>query len=176
MTPAMSGTVSLSVSKSWTCQDFMSPYCDRICSHCGAAVLMSMMNVDTSLFRSTTVPPSSGNGPRCTKSGSKSFAVSLLIYTPPYHALGCAARCFPILRIDRFDRGFRVTTNHRYFTSLRTRVKREELDFTKFHTVLNQASIIADGSFTWFSDKHDRASNNSFHKETHSISPDKLLI
>src|SRR5699024_7716563 len=134
---------------------------------------MSIMNVDTSLFRNTTVPPSSGNGPRCTKSGSKSFAVNLLIYTPPYHALGCAAWCFPILRVDGFDCGFGVTAHHCHLDNLLTRLQGEELVVTGFHTLPNQASIITDGSFTRFSDNHDRASNLKLHK---SLDPSGPII
>src|SRR5699024_3764679 len=96
--------------------------------------------------------------------------------TTPYHALGCAAWCFPILRIDRFDRGFRVTPNHRHFDSLLTRFKGEELVVTGFHTLPNQASIIADGSFTRFSDNPDRASNLTLDKESRPARPDDLHI
>src|SRR5699024_3589285 len=138
---------------------------------------MSIMNVDTSLFRNTTVPPSSGNGPRFTKSGSKSFAVNLLIYTPPpYHALGCAAWCFPILRVDGFDCGFGVTAHHCHLDNLLTRLQGEELVVTGFHTLPNQASIITDGSFTRFSDNPDRRCHFTLDKESRPVRPDDLHI
>src|SRR5699024_6251397 len=166
----------LSESKSWTCQDFISPYCDRICSHCGAAVLMSIMNVLISLLRKTTVPPSSGNGPRCTKLGSKSFAVSLLIYTPPYHALGCAAWCFPVLRVDGFDCGFGVTAHPCHLDNLLTRLQGEELVITGLHTLPTQARRVTNTALPRFSHNRNRASDLTLDKESRPVRPDDLHI
>src|SRR5699024_5708945 len=86
MIPDMSGTSPSRLSKSWTCQDFISPYWAVMFSHCSVDVSMSIRKVLTSLLRITTFPPSRGNGPRCTKSGSYSFAVKILT---PHHPVSC---------------------------------------------------------------------------------------
>src|SRR5699024_5560044 len=79
--------------------------------------------------------------------------------TTPYHALCCAPWCFPILRIDRFDRGFRVAANHRHFHSLLTRFKGEELVVTWFHTLPNQARRVRNRALAWFSHNRNRRRN-----------------
>src|SRR5690625_4183398 len=86
----MSGTSPSSLSKSWTCQDFISPYWAVMFFHCSVDVSMSIRKVLTSLLRITTFPPSRGNGPRCTKSGSYSFAVKILT---PHHPVSCLVLC-----------------------------------------------------------------------------------
>src|SRR5699024_9781106 len=132
---------------------------------------MSIMNVLISLLRSTTVPPSRGSGPRCTKPGSKSFAVSLLIYTPPYHALGCAAWCFPILRVDGFDCGFGVTAHHCHLDNLLTRLQGEELVVTGFHTLPNQPRRVTNAAFPRFSHNRNRRRNLTLHKQARAVRP-----
>src|SRR5699024_5531576 len=94
----------------------------------------------------------------------------------PYHALCCAPWCFPILRIDRFDRGFRVAANHRHFHSLLTRFKGEELVVTWFHTLPNQARRVRNRALAWFSHNRNRTSDLTLHKEPRPVRPDNLHI
>src|SRR5699024_9845222 len=96
--------------------------------------------------------------------------------TTPYHALCCAPWCFPILRIDRFDRGFRVAANHRHFHSLLTRFKGEELVVTWFHTLPNQARRVRNRALAWFSHNRNRRRNLTLHKQARAVRPNNLNI
>src|SRR5699024_8679252 len=92
------------------------------------------------------------------------------------HALCCAPWCFPILRIDRFDRGFRVAANHRHFHSLLTRFKGEELVVTWFHTLPNQARRVTNAAFPRFSHNRNRRRNLTLHKQARAVRPNNLHI
>src|SRR5699024_6630016 len=96
--------------------------------------------------------------------------------TTPYHALCCTTWCCPILRIDRFDRGLRVTANHRHLHDLLTRLQGEELVITRFHTIPNQAAIVPDRPFPWFSHNRNRRRNLTLHKQARAIRPNNLNI
>src|SRR5690625_3483500 len=96
--------------------------------------------------------------------------------TTPDHPLSCTTWCFPVLRIDRFDRGLRVTANHRHLHDLLTRLQGEELVITRFHTIPNQTSIISNGSFPWFCNNTNRRRNLTLHKQARAIRPNNLNI
>src|SRR5699024_4354860 len=96
--------------------------------------------------------------------------------TTPYHALCCAPWCFPVLRIDRFDRGFRVAANHRHFHSLLTRFKGEELYVTWFHKLPNQARRVRNRALAGFSHHPDRRRHLTLDEHALTIRPNNLNV
>src|SRR5690625_7167302 len=96
--------------------------------------------------------------------------------TTPDHPLSCTTWCFPILRIDRFDRGLRVTANHRHLHDLLTRFKGEELVVTRFHTIPNQAAIVPDRPFPWLCHYSDMCCDLTIHNESRLVRPVSLHI
>src|SRR5699024_977756 len=96
--------------------------------------------------------------------------------TTPYHALCCTTWCFPILRIDRFDRGLRVTANHRHLYDLLTRLQGEELVITRFHTIPNQPRRVTNAAFPRLSHNRNRRRNLTLHKQARAVRPNNLNI
>src|SRR5690625_2956244 len=96
--------------------------------------------------------------------------------TTPDHPLCCTTWCFPVLRIDRFDRGLRVTANHRHLHDLLTRFKGEELVITGFHTLPNQPRRVTNAAFPRFSHNRNRRRNLTLNKESRPVRPNNLHI
>src|SRR5690625_3276127 len=96
--------------------------------------------------------------------------------TTPDHPLSCTTWCFPILRIDRFDRGLRVTANHRHLHDLLTRLKGEELVITGFHTLPNQPRRVTNTALPRFSHNRNRRRNLTLNKESRPVRPNNLNI
>src|SRR5699024_3473307 len=96
--------------------------------------------------------------------------------TTPDHPLSCTTWCFPILRIDRFDRGLRVTANHRHLHDLLSRLKGEELVITGFHTLPNQPRRVTNTALPRFGHNRNRRRNHTLDKESRPVRPDDLHI
>src|SRR5699024_9179072 len=96
--------------------------------------------------------------------------------TTPDHPLSCTTWCFPILRIDRFDRGLRVTANHRHLHDLLSRLKGEELVITGFHTLPNQPRRVTNTALPRFGHNRNRRRNHTLDKEHRPVRPDDLHI
>src|SRR5690625_410171 len=96
--------------------------------------------------------------------------------TTPDHPLCCTTWCFPVLRIDRFDRGLRVTANHRHLHDLLTRLKGEELVITGFHTLPNQPRRVTNTALPRFSHNRNRRRDLTLDKESRPVLPADLHI